>query len=67
MSVLDFARTKIGRTFFDHTMPKVADQLEKLNTNVEALVAELRESNRQRAEVARGGITLTPSPSDIVR
>ena len=28
--------------FYEATMPKIADELERLNTNIEALVAELR-------------------------
>jgi hypothetical protein len=32
----------MGQRFFESTMPKIADQLERLNANLEALVAELR-------------------------
>ena len=39
----DFFRTPMGQRFYEATMPKIADQLERLNTNIEALVAELRE------------------------
>jgi hypothetical protein len=66
MSVLDFARTAMGHTFLVRTMPKIADELAQLNTNIEALVAEFRASNRQ-AEATRGGIAPTPSPGDVVR
>jgi len=38
----DFFRTRMGHRFFEATMPKIADQLERLNTNLEAIVAELR-------------------------
>lgn len=38
----DFFRTRMGHRFFEATMPKVADELARLNTNLEALVAELR-------------------------
>ncbi len=38
----DFFRTRMGQRFYEATMPKIADQLERLNTNIEALVAELR-------------------------
>jgi len=38
----DFFRTRMGHRFFEATMPKVADELERLNINLEALVAELR-------------------------
>jgi hypothetical protein len=38
----EFFRTRKGRRFFEATMPKIADHLERLNANLEALVAELR-------------------------
>jgi len=41
----EFFRTRMGQRFYEATMPKIADQLERLNANLEALAAELR---RQR-------------------
>jgi hypothetical protein len=38
----EFFKTRMGQRFYEATMPKIADQLERLNTNIEALVAELR-------------------------
>lgn len=38
----DLFRTRMGQRFYEATLPKIADQLERLNANVEALVAELR-------------------------
>ncbi len=38
----DFFRTRMGQRFYEATIPKIADQLDRLNTNIEALVAELR-------------------------
>jgi len=43
-------RTRMGQRFYESTLPKIADQLERLNANIEALVAELREQ-RRRAEM----------------
>jgi hypothetical protein len=43
----EFFRTRMGHRFFEATMPKIADQLERLNTNLEALIAELREHRRK--------------------
>jgi hypothetical protein len=43
----EFFRTRMGHRFFEATMPKIADQLERLNANLEALVAELREHRRK--------------------
>lgn len=42
MSAPDFFQTGMGRRFYEVTMPKIADQLERLNANLEALLAELR-------------------------
>jgi hypothetical protein len=38
----DFFRTRMGQRFYEATMPKIADQLERLNTNIEVLIAELQ-------------------------
>jgi hypothetical protein len=49
----DFFRTRMGHRFFEATMPKIADELERLNTNIEALVVELRRlSSPVRASAA---------------
>ena len=32
----------MGQRFYEATMPKIAEQLERLNANLEALLAELR-------------------------
>lgn len=37
----DFFRTRMGHRFFESTMPKVAEELARLNTNIEALIALL--------------------------
>jgi len=47
----DFFRTRMGQRFYEATMPKIADQLERLNTNIEALLAELR---KQREAIEPG-------------
>jgi hypothetical protein len=41
----EFFKTRMGQRFYEATMPKIADQLERLNANLKALAAELR---RQR-------------------
>ncbi len=47
----DFFKTRMGHRFYEATMPKIAEQLERLNTNIEALVAELRRQ-REAQDVA---------------
>jgi hypothetical protein len=41
--------TRMGQRFLEATAPKIADQLERLNANLEALVAELRLQREARA------------------
>ena len=43
-----FFSTRMGQRFYEATMPKVADQLERLNTNLEALVTELQLQRKER-------------------
>jgi len=43
-----FFQTRMGARFYEGTMPKIAEQLERLNDNLEALLAELR---RQREAI----------------
>ena len=37
-----FFQTRMGARFYEGTMPKVAEQLERLNENLEALLEVLR-------------------------
>ena len=48
----DFFRTRMGQRFYEATMPRIADQLERMNTNLEALVAELRKQRETREQDA---------------
>ena len=52
MSGVEFFQTRMGARFFEGTMPKIAEQLERLNDNLEALVAELR--NRREVPPSTG-------------
>jgi len=49
----DFFKTRMGHRFYEATMPKIADQLERLNMNIEALVAELRKLSAPVREQAQ--------------
>ena len=44
----EFFQTRMGARFFEATAPKIADQLERLNTNLEALVTEMRLQREER-------------------
>jgi hypothetical protein len=47
-----FFQTRMGARFYEGTMPKIAEQLERLNDNLEALLAELRKLLPATDEVA---------------
>lgn len=49
MSAPEFFQTKMGQRFYEATMPITADQLERLNANIEALLAEIRKQGAQPA------------------
>lgn len=37
----EFFQTRMGQRFYEVTMPKIADELARLNQNIEALVAAI--------------------------
>ena len=41
----EFFQTRMGARFYEGTMPKIAEQLERLNDNLEGLLAELCKQN----------------------
>lgn len=49
IAALEHAWERYRSRTFEATMPKVADQLERLNANLEALVAELRKQREAPA------------------
>ncbi len=38
----EFFQTRMGQRFYEVTAPKIADELARLNANLEALVVELK-------------------------
>jgi hypothetical protein len=49
----EFFKTRMGQRFYESTMPKIADELERLNRNLEKLVealADRRAVDRQEPE-----------------
>jgi hypothetical protein len=60
----DFFKTRMGHRFYEATMPKIADQLERLNTNIEALVAELRALKAPAPNDARAPAPEARLPND---
>ncbi len=48
----DFHATRIGQRFFESTMPRIADELARLNRNLEALVALLERRGEGPSPVA---------------
>lgn len=43
MSGVSFFQTRMGARYYEGTMPKIAEQLERLNDNLEALLREIRQ------------------------
>jgi len=39
----EFYKTRAGRQFIDSTMPRIAEEMEKLNRNLEVLASLLRQ------------------------
>lgn len=63
----EFFRTRMGQRFYEATMPKIADQLERLNANLETLVAELRALRAQHGgghAAAKARESSHPDPKD---
>jgi hypothetical protein len=54
MSGIEFFQTRMGARFYEGTMPKIAEQLERLNDNLETLLDELRKQHE--AQATSGGI-----------
>lgn len=68
MSGVLLFQTAMGKRFYEATMPKIADQLARLNTNLEALVAELRTANRSAAASPSAPVApANPTPGDEPR
>jgi len=67
MAGVGFFQTRMGQRFYEVTMPKIADQLERLNTNLEALVAELRKSNRSTPETPSHAAPPASAATDKLR
>lgn len=44
----EFYETRAGRQFYESTMPRIAEELDKLNTNLEALIQLLTDTRPDR-------------------
>ena len=58
MSEVQFFQTRMGARFYEGTMPKIAEQLERLNDNLETLIDELRKQRDPPGPMA------SPSPDE---
>jgi hypothetical protein len=62
MSEIPFHRTPMGRTYYDHTLPSLVRELQRLNTNLERLVTNV---TREAASPAQpGAVTDGESPDE---
>jgi len=50
--VVEFFQTRMGARFYEGTMPKIAEQLERLNDNLEALIDEVRKQREPATSIA---------------
>ena len=50
MSV-EFFQTRMGKTFYEHTMPELVRQLERLNELLDRLVAAQEQQQRDKDDV----------------
>ena len=48
--MIDFYQTRMGRTFYDHTMPTIAKELARLNNLLERIVVALETTNPNHQE-----------------
>lgn len=47
---MEFHQTRMGQIFFEHYVPQLLNELEKLNKNLESVVEELKKQNRNEKE-----------------
>jgi len=57
MSGPEFFQTRMGARFYEGTMPKIAEQLERLNDNLEALIEMVRDGRRHDQPTAASSTT----------
>jgi len=44
----EFYQTRMGHTFYDHTMPTIAKELERLNALLERIAAALEQATQPK-------------------
>lgn len=71
MSIMEFARTPMGRRFFEATLPKLGEELGHLNTNLQQIATALQVlSSRPTAEhgsASAGEASLEPVLAQLAR
>ena len=48
--MIEFYQTRMGKTFYDHTMPTIAKELARLNGLLERIAVALENQNTQTTE-----------------
>ncbi|HVW29252.1 MAG TPA: hypothetical protein VHC69_27990 [Polyangiaceae bacterium] len=56
----DFFKTRMGHRFYESTMPQLVEQLARLNTNMEALIALLQKLEAPAAQPPRAASSVEP-------
>ena len=54
--MIDFYQTRMGRTFYDHTMPTIAKELARLNDQLERIATALETKTNEHKETANAEI-----------
>ena len=52
----EFFQTAMGRTFYDHTMPTIAKEIQRLNTVLERIATALETKTAENEETANAKI-----------
>ncbi len=48
--MIDFYQTRMGKTFYDHTMPTIAKELQRLNGLLERIATAMEKQNPDQGE-----------------
>ena len=67
MTDVPFHQTRLGATFFGHTLPELVRQAERLNENLERLIEVARDEKQLRGKPRDGEQEDAPEGQDAER
>ena len=65
MSGPEFFQTRMGARFYEGTMPKIAEQLDRLNDNLTELIMEMRKPRRQNKDCTQDATSRSKHASQV--